>query len=64
MHRLSMAIAACEQARAEMKRVLVGTPEERGHAAAGVTLSVIRAQSQMETVLNEMVEAVKEEDAA
>lgn len=68
MHRLSIAIEAMEQCR----RSIRGTAADSrncGKHAADATLSAIRAQTQVEQALKDMVEAIRgdednEEDAA
>jgi hypothetical protein len=61
MQRVSLAIEAMEQIRRQTRDVC--DPRKTGEAAAQIALTAIRAQSQLEIVLREMVEATKEEAA-
>ena len=60
MHRLSLAIEAIEQCREEIRRACARDADVAGKASADATMSAIRAQSQIEIALREMVEATRE----
>lgn len=66
MHRMSIAIEAIEQCRKEIRNCCSGKPEKQGAAAAAAAFSAIRAQTQIEQALKDMVQATRneEEDAA
>lgn len=62
MHRLSIAIEAMEQCRATLRGATSVEPIAHGRAMAAATLSAIRAQTQVEQALKDIVEAVRGED--
>lgn len=66
MHRLSIAIEAMEQCRRSIGKTITDS-ERRGQHAGDATMSAIRAQTQVEQALKDLVEAIRgeeEEDAA
>jgi NTP pyrophosphatase (non-canonical NTP hydrolase) len=60
MHRVSLAIEALEQIRKQSREAC--DPRRTGDVSAQIAMTAIRAQSQLEVALREMVQAIRGED--